>query len=157
MSHTILTTCILAHLNNIVEPGSFNKHLNFLLQKNLPEFTAEDYAPSHKIFKVASLYRTVTPSQEALNDKTNITRKTSRNHSSKAAISATATIPTNRPKERRQVKKKQTPIIPDIDLGLVVHASETRPFPGSITYDHLKDHIIKEKYKVTGLDSNIRT
>ena len=51
MSHTILTACILAHLNNIAEPGSFNKHLNYLLRKNnLPEFTAEDHAPSHKIF-----------------------------------------------------------------------------------------------------------
>ena len=56
MSHTILTACILAHLNNIAEPGSFNKYLNQILQKNnLPAFTTDDHAPSHKIFSIAAL------------------------------------------------------------------------------------------------------
>ena len=58
MSLSILTACILAHLNNIAEPGTFNTHLNYLLKKNnLPEFLADDHPPSHKIFNVASLTR----------------------------------------------------------------------------------------------------
>ena len=55
MSLSILTACIIAHLNNIAEPGTFNTRLNYLLKKNnLPEFIAVDHAPSHKIFNIAS-------------------------------------------------------------------------------------------------------
>ena len=68
MSHTILTACILAHLNYIAEPNSFNKHLSHLIKKKgLPGFTAGDHSPSHKIFTIAALSRAVTPSQEELN------------------------------------------------------------------------------------------
>ena len=69
LSHTVLTACILAHLNNIAEPGSLNRHLNHLLRKNNPpKFIADDDVPSHKIFNKASPSRAVTPSQEELNE-----------------------------------------------------------------------------------------
>ena len=68
MSHIILTACILAHLNNIAEHGSFNEHLNHLLRKNnLPTFTADDDAPFQRIFNIAAMSRAVTFSQEELN------------------------------------------------------------------------------------------
>ena len=31
----------------------------------------------------------------------------------------------------------------------MVHAPQTKPFPDSITYEHLKEFIIKDKYKIT--------
>ena len=64
MSYFILPACILAHLNNIAEPSSFNKHLNHL-KKN----KADDDTPSNRIFNVAPLSRHVTPSQEELNEQ----------------------------------------------------------------------------------------
>lgn len=66
-SFTILTACILAHLRNIAEPGSFNDHLNRLLVlNNLPPFQADQNEPSHKIFNIAELTKQVSSSQESL-------------------------------------------------------------------------------------------
>ena len=120
--------------------------------------------PLTRFFNVASLYRTVTPSQEALNDMMEedevlpTPKQTEPNQSIGTTTAATSTslappttttIPSTRPKEQRQEKKKPAPVIPAKDLGLVVHASEARPFPDTVTYEHLKDHIVKEKYKIT--------
>ena len=30
-----------------------------------------------------------------------------------------------------------------------MYAPETKPFPGSLTYEHLREFILKEKYKIT--------
>ena len=30
-----------------------------------------------------------------------------------------------------------------------MYAPQTKPFPGSLTYEHLKEFILKEKYKIT--------
>ena len=54
-----------------------------------------------------------------------------------------------RPKDPRLENKKQISYIPAKELGLEVHAQQTKPFPGSITYDHLKEYIIKDKYNIT--------
>ena len=54
-----------------------------------------------------------------------------------------------KPKDPRQEKKKQISYIPAKDLGLEVFAQQSKPFPKSITYDHLKENIIKDKYKIT--------
>ena len=43
MSHSILTARILAHLNNITEPSTFNLHLNYLLKKNNSSQTTIKY------------------------------------------------------------------------------------------------------------------
>ena len=53
-----------------------------------------------------------------------------------------------KPKDPRLEKKKQISYIPAKDLGLEVYAQQTKPFPNSITYDHLKENIIKDKYKI---------
>ena len=134
LSHTVLTACILAHLNNIAEPGSFNRHLNYLLKKNnLPGFTAEDDAPSHKIFNIASLTRTVTQSQEELNEM------------------LTEDEMSPAPKEQRETisKPKQTIPTPAKELGITVYTSKSNPFPKIITYQILKENIKNETYKIT--------
>ena len=50
--------------------------------------------------------------------------------------------------EKRHDKKKQLSHIPAEDLGLV-YAPQTKPFLGSITYEHLKEYNTKERYKIT--------
>lgn len=67
-SFSILTACILAHLHNVAEPGTFNVHLNRLLKLNnlLPEFNADPNEPSHKLFNIAELTRKVSSSQTNL-------------------------------------------------------------------------------------------
>ena len=156
MSLSILTACILAHLNNIAEPGTFNTHLNYLLKKNnLPEFLADDHPPSHKIFNVASLTRSVTPSQELLNEQMEdddilITTEIVETEKKPPTTTTTTTTGT-KPKEQRKEKQQQQQIshIPAKDLGLVVYTPQTKPFPGYLTYEHLKEFILKDKYKIT--------
>ena len=120
MSHFILTACI-------AEPGTFNTHLNYLLKKNsLPEFIADDHAPSHKIFNIASLSRTVTPSQEVLNDhmeEDDILSTINATEPEKETPATALSAPTEtKPKEQRHDKKKQLSHIPAAGLRLVVYA-----------------------------------
>ena len=55
---------------------------------------------------------------------------------------------TKRAKKRKQ-KQQQISQILAKDLRLVVYAPQTKPFPGSLTYEHLNKFIVKEKYKIT--------
>lgn len=68
ISFSVLTACILAHLRNIAEPGSFSRHLNKMLRlNNLPSFTADDDELSAKIFNISNLSQQVSTSQDSLN------------------------------------------------------------------------------------------
>ena len=152
MSHSILTACILAHLNNIAEPGSFNKHLNYLLRKNgLPEFQADDDAPSHKIFNIASLSRAVTPSQEVLNEQMeeDDLLVPPEQPPIEPAVPGPSTEPTDTKKKPQPQRKKAIAPVTAKDLGIIIHTSHSKPFPKKIPYDHHKENIKKGTYKVT--------
>lgn len=150
-SFKILTTCILAHLNNIAEPGSFNKHLNLLLKKNnLPAFTAEDDVPSGKIFKIATLAQQVSTSQESLNR---------RMETDESTLLSTTLEPQPEmdgddiiPQEKPQLMIKPKPVIartPASVLVLKVYTTMENPFPKALTNSLINEGIINDNYKYT--------
>lgn len=152
-SFKILTTCILAHLHNIAEPGTFNKHLNVLLKKNnLPPFNANDDEPSEKIFDIASLNRQVTTSQESLNlllESDDLTQITTDVQPAKEQEMVTETMATVKP----PIMSKPTLIlpakIPASTLGLKVFTTTDNPYPKSLTHTFINDGITQDRYKYT--------
>ena len=63
-------------------------------------------------------------------------------------VTTTTTTGTKLKEQRKEKQNQQISHVPAKDLGLLVYSPQTKPFPGSIKYEQLKEFILKEKYKI---------